>query len=223
MRPPTIEAIADELLEAGRNRTPVPRLTARYPEMTVEDSYAVQRLWRRRNEAAGRTGSWAARSASRPRRCRPRPASPSRTTARSSMTWCSRPAARVPWDRYTQRPGRGRTRVRAEDGPRGSRLHHLRRPDRHRLRGPGPGDPGLADRDGGPDDRGHHRRQRRVRRHGARRQPTSAPTPWTCAGSPRILYKNETVEETGVAAGVLDHPANGVHWLANKIAAHGDG
>ena len=37
----TIEAIADELLEAGRNRKPVPRLTSRYPDMTVEDSYAV--------------------------------------------------------------------------------------------------------------------------------------------------------------------------------------
>ncbi len=49
----TIEAIADELLEAGRTRTPVPRLTARYPDMTVEDSYAVQQLWRRRNEDAG--------------------------------------------------------------------------------------------------------------------------------------------------------------------------
>jgi 2-oxo-hept-3-ene-1,7-dioate hydratase len=47
--PKTIETIADELLEAGRSRTPVPRLTARYPEMTVEDSYAVQQLWRRRN------------------------------------------------------------------------------------------------------------------------------------------------------------------------------
>ena len=39
----TIEAIADELLEAGRTRKPVPRLTTRYPEMTVEDSYAVQK------------------------------------------------------------------------------------------------------------------------------------------------------------------------------------
>ena len=48
----TIEAIADELVEAGRNRKPVPRLTARYPEMTVEDSYAVQQLWRRRNEGS---------------------------------------------------------------------------------------------------------------------------------------------------------------------------
>jgi 2-oxo-hept-3-ene-1,7-dioate hydratase len=50
----TIEAIADELLEAGRNRKPVPRLTSRYPDMTVEDSYAVQQLWRNRNEDAGR-------------------------------------------------------------------------------------------------------------------------------------------------------------------------
>ena len=50
----TIEAIADELLEAGRNRTPVPRLTTRYPGMTVEDSYAVQQLWRQRNVDAGR-------------------------------------------------------------------------------------------------------------------------------------------------------------------------
>ena len=54
----TIESIADELVEAGRSRTPVPRLTARYPDMTVEDSYAVQRLWRRaergsRPEAGG--------------------------------------------------------------------------------------------------------------------------------------------------------------------------
>jgi 2-oxo-hept-3-ene-1,7-dioate hydratase len=29
------------------------------------------------------------------------------------------------------------------------------------------------------------------------------------------------VEETGLAAGVLDHPANGVVWLARRFAAHG--
>ena len=37
-----------------------------------------------------------------------------------------------------------------------------------------------------------------------------------------LLYKNETIEETGVAAGVLNHPATGVAWLANKFAQHGD-
>jgi 2-oxo-hept-3-ene-1,7-dioate hydratase len=33
-----------------------------------------------------------------------------------------------------------------------------------------------------------------------------------------MLYKNAVIEETGLAAGVLNHPANGVAWLANKIA-----
>ena len=37
-----------------------------------------------------------------------------------------------------------------------------------------------------------------------------------------LLYRNETLEDTGVAAAVLNHPANGVAWLANKLAAHGD-
>ena len=54
----TITAIADELVQAGQTRTPVPRLTARYPEMTVEDSYRVQNLWRQRSEAAGRRVSF---------------------------------------------------------------------------------------------------------------------------------------------------------------------
>jgi len=35
-----------------------------------------------------------------------------------------------------------------------------------------------------------------------------------------ILYRNGVIEETGVAAGVLNHPANGVAWLANKFAPH---
>src|SRR5437764_8972803 len=36
-----------------------------------------------------------------------------------------------------------------------------------------------------------------------------------------IMYKNSEIEETGVAAGVLGHPALGVAWLANKLAQHG--
>ena len=37
-----------------------------------------------------------------------------------------------------------------------------------------------------------------------------------------LLHKNGVVEETGLAAAVLNHPANGVAWLANKIAAYGE-
>lgn len=36
-----------------------------------------------------------------------------------------------------------------------------------------------------------------------------------------ILSQNAVIEETGVAAGVLNHPANGVVWLANRLAEHG--
>lgn len=36
-----------------------------------------------------------------------------------------------------------------------------------------------------------------------------------------VLYKNGVVEESGVAAAVLNHPANGPAWLANKLHPHG--
>jgi 2-oxo-hept-3-ene-1,7-dioate hydratase len=36
-----------------------------------------------------------------------------------------------------------------------------------------------------------------------------------------IMYKNSEIEETGVAAGVLGHPAMGVAWLANKVGSMG--
>ncbi len=41
---------------------------------------------------------------------------------------------------------------------------------------------------------------------------------WTGA----IMEKNGIVEETGLAAGVLGHPAAGIAWLANKLALHGE-
>jgi 2-oxo-hept-3-ene-1,7-dioate hydratase len=37
-----------------------------------------------------------------------------------------------------------------------------------------------------------------------------------------MLFKNGVIEETGLAAAVLNHPATGVAWLANKIAPHGE-
>jgi 2-oxo-hept-3-ene-1,7-dioate hydratase len=37
-----------------------------------------------------------------------------------------------------------------------------------------------------------------------------------------MLFKNGVIEETGLAAAVLNHPGNGVAWLANKIAPHGE-
>ena len=49
------EAIADELFAAHQARSILPRLTARNPDMTVEDSYAIQSLWAQRRMDAGRS------------------------------------------------------------------------------------------------------------------------------------------------------------------------
>ncbi len=38
-----------------------------------------------------------------------------------------------------------------------------------------------------------------------------------------MLYKNGVIEETGLAAAVLNHPATGVAWLANRIAQYDEG
>lgn len=48
-------------------------------------------------------------------------------------------------------------------------------------------------------------------------KPLDADMRWIAA----ICYRNGVIEESGVAAAVLNHPANGVAWLANKLAPHG--
>ncbi|ANK76319.1 2-oxo-hepta-3-ene-1,7-dioic acid hydratase [Ensifer sp. ENS07] len=37
-----------------------------------------------------------------------------------------------------------------------------------------------------------------------------------------IVSRNAEVEETGLGAGVLNHPARGIAWLANRLALYGD-
>lgn len=36
-----------------------------------------------------------------------------------------------------------------------------------------------------------------------------------------LLYRNGVIEESGVAAAVLNHPANGIAWLANRLSLRG--
>ena len=49
-------------------------------------------------------------------------------------------------------------------------------------------------------------------------RPDAVDLRWVSA----LLYKNGVIEESGVAAAVLNHPANGVAWLANKLAPWGE-
>jgi len=48
-------------------------------------------------------------------------------------------------------------------------------------------------------------------------QPRDIDLRWVAA----LLYRNEVIEESGVAAAVLDHPGNGIAWLVNKLSVHG--
>ncbi len=50
-------------------------------------------------------------------------------------------------------------------------------------------------------------------------KPCDVDLRWVAA----LCYRNGALEETGVAAGVLNHPANAVAWLVNKLGAHGEG
>jgi 2-oxo-hept-3-ene-1,7-dioate hydratase len=44
---------------------------------------------------------------------------------------------------------------------------------------------------------------------------------WRWAGA--LLYKNGVIEESGLGAAVLNHPGNGIAWLVNKLAPFGEG
>ena len=52
---------------------------------------------------------------------------------------------------------------------------------------------------------------------GHRIAPSEVDLRWIAA----LCYRNGVIEESGVSAAVLDHPANGVAWLANKLATYG--
>lgn len=217
----TIAGIADELTEAGISRVPVPLLTARHPEMTVEDAYRVQRLWRQRGEAAGRVlGGHKIGLTSR---------------AMQQATGITEPdygiifkdamlesGCVVEWQQFTH------PRVEVE-------LAFLLKDD---LAGPGTTlmdvlratelvTPALEILDSRIEMEGRtivdtisdNAALGAVVVGGTPVKPDAVDLPWIAA----ILYRNQVVEETGVAAGVLGHPASGVAWLANKLAAHGDG
>jgi 2-oxo-hept-3-ene-1,7-dioate hydratase len=50
-------------------------------------------------------------------------------------------------------------------------------------------------------------------------KPLGVDLRWVAA----LLYKNGVIEESGVSAAVLGHPAMGIAWLANKLARFGTG
>ena len=50
-------------------------------------------------------------------------------------------------------------------------------------------------------------------------RPLDVDLRWVAA----LCYRNNVIEESGVAAAVLNHPGNGVAWLADRLARHDEG
>ena len=215
-----ITAIADELAEADRTHGVIPRITARYPDAEVADSYAVQRIWRDRGVAAGRrlVGHKIGLT----------------SKAMQAATGISEPDygvmfADTVWENGSSIPFDDFSNVRIEvelafvlkdplEGPAVSLFDVLSATDyvtpalevlnsHNELEGRTIVDT-IADNaaSGG------------MVLGGTPRRPDEIDLRWVGA----LLYRNETIEETGIAAGVLNHPATGVAWLANKLHTHGE-
>lgn len=215
------QTIADELAEATRTRTPIPLLSARYPEMEVEDSYAVQNLWADRQTAAGRRVVGRKIGLT--------------SKAMQAATGITEPdygvvfddmvlenGCEIPWERYTH------PRIEVElafklnadlDGP-GCTIFDVLSATEYVV-------PALEILDSHIELKGRtivdtisdNAAMGAMVVGGNPVKPDSVDLRWIGA----LLYRNQTVEETGLAAGVLNHPASGVHWLANKLARHGSG
>lgn len=213
------EAIVDELLLASRERTVVPLLTARNPGMTIEDAYAVQALWARRREAEGhRIVGHKVGLTSRAMQAATGITEPDYGVIFDDMVLGN--GAEVSYESFSN------VRVEVEiafvlnrplSGPfctifdvLGATQYvvpaveilnsHIELPGRSIVDtisdNAAMGAMVVGGRPVGVDDLD-------LRRVGA------------------LLYRNQTIEETGLAAGVLNHPANGVAWLANKLFQHG--
>lgn len=216
----TIARIADELVDAGRSRVPVPRLTARYPEMTVEDSYRVQNLWRQRGEAAGRVlGGHKIGLTSKAMQQATGITEPDYGIIFKDMILEN--GATVEWKQYSH------PRIEVElafllkddiSGP-DATIFDVLRATEYVV-------PALEILDSRIEMEGRtivdtisdNAAMGAMVIGGTPVKPDALDLRWVAA----LLYKNQTIEETGVAAGVLNHPAQGVTWLANKFAAHGD-
>lgn len=220
-----VAAIAAELAEATRTRTTIERISARYPDATIEDSYAIQRIWREHRLADGR------RVVGRKIGLTSR--------AMQEATGITEPDYGVILDDQVFRSGEvlehGRwSNVRVEV----ELAFVLRAP----LEGPPPGAPALTVDDvleateavvpaieildshielAGRtivDTISDNAALGAVVVGDAEIGPRDRDLSWIGA----LCVVDDEVIETGVSGGVLGHPAHGVAWLAGKLAQHGD-
>jgi 2-oxo-hept-3-ene-1,7-dioate hydratase len=224
LSPEVHTALARELDDAERRRMPIEQFSKRFPGMSIDDSYAIQREWRRLQLDAGRKPiGHKIGLTSRAMQIASQITEPDYGTLMDSML--IRDGGEVEASRYLV------PRLEVEFA------FVLARP----LKGPGVTlidvlnatdyvVPALELIDARIE---MFDRQTKAPRKvfdtiadnaanagivlGGRPMRPDA-VDWRWAGA--LLYKNGTIEESSLGAAVLNHPGNGVAWLANKLSVH---
>jgi 2-oxo-hept-3-ene-1,7-dioate hydratase len=221
---PTIEALARRLYEARKSRTPLRQFSREHPGMTIADGYAIQREWVKLEIADGRqVRGRKIGLTSRAMQQASQITEPDFAPLMDDMFF--EPGGDIPFERFIA------PRVEVE------LAFVLGRP----LRGPGTTlfdvlaatewvTPAIEIIDARIEQ--FDRETKAMRKvtdtisdfaanagivlGGRPVRPTDVDLRWVGA----LLHRNGVIEETGLAAGVLNHPGNGIAWLANKIAPY---
>lgn len=222
LSPETHALLARRLYDARRNRTPLRHFSREYPAMTIDDGYAIQRAWVKLEQADGRVIKGRKIGlTSRAMQLASQITEPDFAPLMDDMFF--EPGGDIPVDRFIA------PRVEVEFA------FILGKP----LRGPGVTlfdvlaaadwvTPAVEIIDARIEQ--FDRETKAMRKvfdtisdfaanagivlGGRPVRPADVDLRWAGA----MLFRNGVIEETGLGAAVLNHPANGIAWLANRIA-----
>jgi 2-oxo-hept-3-ene-1,7-dioate hydratase len=223
--PSTVAALARELYKARKTRTQIRHLSRRHPEMTIEDGYAIQRAWVALDLADGRTIR--GRKIGLTSRAMQQASQINEPVSAPLMDDMFFWPGNIPILRFIAprvEVGLAFVLARPLRGPDVTLLDVLRATEYVTL--------AVEITDARIEQFDRETKAPRkvvdtiadfaanaaVVLGGRRIEPFAQDLRWIGA----MLHKNGITEETGLAAGVLNHPANGVAWLANKLAPHGE-
>ena len=223
---PTVERLAQRLDDAERSKSLITAFTREYPDLTIEDAYAIQRAWTKLQLSRGRVvRGHKIGLTSKAMQNAVGISEPDYGVLFADMFYSD--ASPIPFDRFRA------PRIEVElafvlktplEGPECTLFDVLNATDyvtpaleiletrMHRV------DPETKAQRKVMDTISDNAANAALVVGGRPIRPLDFDLRWIGA----LLFRNGQIEETGIAAGVLNHPANGVAWLADRLAAQGE-